>query len=150
MVELGPLDLQIRWHIYNHFAEHRLPPTVQETAAAFHRSVEEVAAAYTRLNEAHAIFLQPGTDEIRMANPFSAVPTPFRVHIGERWWWANCGWDALGIAAALHADAHIETHCAESKLPIKLMVEGGQVKGDEAVMHFALPFRRWYDDLVFT
>ena len=36
-----------------------------------------------------------------MAMPFSALPTAFRVVVGERSVWANCAWDAFGIAAAL-------------------------------------------------
>ena len=35
----------------------------------------------------------------RMANPFSAVPTAYRVQAGGRWWYANCAWDAFGICA---------------------------------------------------
>jgi hypothetical protein len=36
-----------------------------------------------------------------MANPFSAVPTPFLVRSGDRSWYGNCIWDALGIPAML-------------------------------------------------
>ena len=44
-----------------------------------------------------------------MANPFSAVPTPYRVQADGRSWFANCAWDAFGICAALHVDGRIET-----------------------------------------
>ena len=48
-----------------------------------------------------------------MANPFSAVPTAYRVLARDRWWYANCAWDAFGVCAALHADGRIETSCAD-------------------------------------
>jgi hypothetical protein len=48
-----------------------------------------------------------------MANPFSAVPTAYRVHAGGRWWYANCAWDAFGICATLHTDGDIETSCPD-------------------------------------
>ena len=35
----------------------------------------EVKAGWRRLHDAHAHVLDAGADEIRMANPFSAVPT---------------------------------------------------------------------------
>jgi hypothetical protein len=72
------------------------------------------------------------------------------VHVGERSFYANCAWDAFGIPAALHADASIETFCAQTQEPLRLRVENGSVHGDPAVAYFRLPFAQWYDDLVFT
>ena len=46
----------------------------------------EVQAGWRQLHEAHALVLNPATAEIRMANPFSAVPTAYRVHANGRWW----------------------------------------------------------------
>jgi hypothetical protein len=31
--------------------------------------------------------LNPATDELRMLNPFSAVPTAYRVRASGRWWY---------------------------------------------------------------
>ena len=49
----------------------------------------------------HALVLQENGMELRMAHPFSAVPTPYRVSAAGRWWYANCAWDAFGVCAAL-------------------------------------------------
>ena len=46
-----------------------------------------------------------------MAEPFSAVPTPFAVYVDDQRYFGNCIWDALGIPAMLHADARIESSC---------------------------------------
>ena len=111
---------------------------------------DEARATYARLDRRHALFLDPGTDTIRMAHPFSGVPTPFRVHAGGHAYWANCAWDALGIPAALHADAAIEAALAEDDAPVRLAIEGGRVRGHGEVVHVLRRFQTWYDDPIDT
>ena len=141
---------EIRAFVYQHFAETTYAPDVYEVASRFSLSHEEAVSAYRELHQRHALCLQPGTHEILMANPFSGVATPFKVHANDRTYFANCAWDSLGISAALHADAEIEAACAQSGEPIWLRVMGQQVQGSEALVHFLLPFRDWYNDLTFT
>ncbi|MCL4296823.1 MAG: alkylmercury lyase family protein [Anaerolineae bacterium] len=140
----------VRAFIYEQFAATTRPPTVEETAAHFRLSSEQAATLYQELHHRHALFLDAGTSTIRMANPFSAIPTPFRVYARGRVYWANCAWDSLGIPAALHSEARIETRCAESGQPVTLAVQQGRVVDQGELVHFLVPFRRWYDDLVFT
>jgi Sulfatase len=53
-------------------------------------------------------FLDPDTNQVRRAHPFSAIPTAFLVHVREKTYWANCAWDCFGIVAAVHElDYHI-------------------------------------------
>lgn len=85
-----------------------------------------------------------------MAHPFSGVPTAFHVRANGQGYWANCAWDALGIAAALHTDAEIAATYAEDAAPLALSVEHGEVSGPTAVVHLQVPLRRWYDDLIHT
>jgi hypothetical protein len=140
----------VRVFVYQHFVSTTRPPTVDETAAHFHLSLDQAASLYQELDQRHALFLEPGTPTIRMANPFSALPTAFRVHAQGQVYWANCAWDSLGIPAALQSDATIETRCAESGQPITLDVHQAQVVSRGELIHFLVPFRHWYDDLVFT
>jgi hypothetical protein len=140
----------VRAAIYYYIARHERPPTVDETAAQLGMNRERVGAAYERLHERHAIYLDPGSQAVRMANPFSGVPTGFRVRANEHAYWANCAWDALGIPAALGTDAVIEAVCSDTQTPTTLKVEGGVVIGQGEVIHFPLPFSRWYDDLIRT
>jgi hypothetical protein len=140
----------IRFFIYQRFAATALPPSLEETAAHFHLDPAQAARAYQDLHRRDALFLEPGTLQIRMAFPFSAVPTPFRVHAAGKTYFANCAWDAFGIPAALHADAAIETVCAEDGQPLTLAVQAGKALHHGERVHFLLPFRRWYDDLMFT
>jgi hypothetical protein len=62
--------------VYAHLVEHELPPTAEQTSAGLGIEPEQARAAYEPL---HALFLDPEIGEVRMAFPFSGVPTPFRV-----------------------------------------------------------------------
>lgn len=139
-----------RAFIYSHLVEHDRPPSSREAAAALSILPEQAADAYHRLHERHAILLEPDSLAIRMANPFSGVPTDFRVEANGHTYWANCAWDALGIPAALSADARIEAICTDSQTSTLIVVAGGAVHGHGEVVLFPLPFRQWYDDLIRT
>ena len=141
---------QIRHFVYRHFADTTYPPGVYETAAHFNLSNEEAGEYYKELHNRHALFLEPDTLNIRMANPFSGVPTDFKVHANDKTYYANCAWDMLGIPATLHTDAVIEAKFTESDESASLEVKDGKVTNSELLVHFPLSFSHWYDDLVFT
>ena len=141
---------ELRAFVYQHFAETTRAPRLDEIISRFALSDEEAASAYEELHQRHALYLKPGTHEILMANPFSGVETPFKVRVNERTYFANCAWDSFGIPAALHADAEIEASCAQSGEPLHLRVSRGLVQGSEALVHFLIPFRDWYNDLTAT
>jgi len=145
-----PLLWQIRQYVYHYFAEATYPPDVDDTADLFGMPVEETAEYYKELHNRHAFFLEPETLTIRMANPFSGIPTDFKVHANGKTYYANCAWDMLGIPAALHTDAVIEAVCTESNETVQLEIKNGRVFDSDLLVHFPLPFSRWYDDLVFT
>lgn len=141
---------QVRAFVYGHFADTTLAPSVEETARHFNISNEETGEIYKELNNRHAFFLEPGTLTILMANPFSAISTDFKVHANGKTYFANCAWDMLGIPAAMGCDAVIDTAFTESNDSVQLEVKNGKVTNSEYLVHFPLPFARWYDDLVFT
>jgi hypothetical protein len=142
-------DWIVRNAVYATILERTVPPTADETATALGVSPDDVRSAFERLNDRHALFLTPGSHDVRMAHPFSGVPTAFRVEVGDRTYWANCAWDTLGIPAALQADARIEAPLGDGE-SIQFAIAAGQLKGWHGVVHFPLPFRRWYDDLIET
>jgi hypothetical protein len=120
------------------------------TAARFALADDEAAAAYEQLHERHAIFLEAGTHNILMANPFSGIQTQFKVNANGRAYFANCAWDSLGIPAVLHVDAHIEAACSQTADPIRLRIKDGRVSYSEALIHLLVPFKQWYNDMAFT
>ncbi len=125
-------------------------PDLAEIAEEAGWNTEEVEAGWRLLHEAHALVLDADTGGLRMANPFSAVPTAYRVRAGERWWYANCAWDAFGICAALHTDGRVETSCADCGDPIEVEVTGERPDDGALVFHCLVPASRWWDDIVFT
>ena len=99
------LDKLVRSHVYDYVMREGLPPTMAETSSALSRSPDEVRDSFRRLADGHILVLQKGSGEVLMANPFSAVPTPFLVKAGDQSYYGNCIWDAMGIGAALHTEA---------------------------------------------
>ena len=148
---MDELDLRIRNHLYASFVAGGRAPTPTETAATLDLVENDVADAYRRLHDAHAMVLYPGSTEIRMLNPFSAVETPHKVESGGHSWFANCAWDALGIPAALHTDGSVRSECPDCAAPLELEVRAGElVRGADLLVHFAVPARHWWDDIAFT
>ena len=138
-------DLDLRRRTYGHMVEHGLAPQPEELGDR-----DAVIAGWRRLHDAHALVLNPATDEIRMLNPFSAVPTAYRVRAGDRWWYANCAWDAFGVCAALHADGRIETSCPDCGEPIAFEIRDERPDDESLLFHVLVPAAQWWDDIVFT
>ena len=139
-------DLRIRNLTYELFVELGRAPNRAEAALA---AGTDVGGAWRRLHEEHALVLDEAR-EIRMANPFSAIPTPYRVTAAGRWWYANCAWDAFGVCAALHADGRIETACADCGDKLVVEVRDTRPDSESLLFHCLVPAERWWDDIVFT
>jgi hypothetical protein len=135
-------DLQLRNLVYRRFVELGRAPTLGELGTD--------EASLRRLHDAHWLVLEPDRPEIRMANPFSAVPTPHRVEAGGRSWFANCAWDAFGIPAALGVDGHISSSCPDCREAIEIDVVDRRPEPATDVFHVLVPARHWWDDIVFT
>lgn len=144
------LDKEVRYHVYDHAMREGLPPTVAETSSALARSPDEVRASFQRLADGHVLVLQKEGGEILMANPFSAVPTPFLVEVGDRSYYGNCIWDAMGIPAMLKQDATIEASCGCCSTAMNLKVTNSSLEEARGLAHFAIPAARWWDDIVFN
>jgi hypothetical protein len=150
----GPLmessDRELRQTTYGLFARLGRAPAVAEVAAELGLDHAAVVEGWRRLHEAHALVLSERTPEIRMANPFSAVPTSYRVQARGSWWYANCAWDAFGICAALEVDGLIETSCPDCGDQLRIRVVDQRPSDDTLLFHVLVPARQWWDDIVFT
>lgn len=143
-------DLGLRNLTYQLFVELGRARTIDDVSRANGSSVEAVQRGWERMHHEHALVLQAGAGEIRMANPFSAVPTAHRVRAANRWRYANCGWDALGICAALHADGDIETSCPDCGERVAIAVRDQRPHDPSLLFHCLVPASRWWDDIGFT
>lgn len=143
-------DLNLRSVTYGLLVALGRAPTASEVAVSSDLTEAEVMRGWQRLHEQHALVLNPSTVEIRMANPFSAVPTAYRVKAGGRSWYANCAWDAFGICAALHSDGRIETSCPDCGEALTVEVRDERPDDESLLFHCLVPAARWWDDIVFT
>ena len=143
-------DQELRHHVYAETVRRGRPPLADEVAATLGVSRTEVVEGFVRLRSRRLLLLAPESGEIVMAPPFSAVPTPFLVETERGSYFANCVWDAYGVAAALHADARIRASCACCGDPMTLAVVGGKPVAAKGIGHFAVPAAHWWNDLPYT
>ena len=146
----APSDVALRNATYRLLVDLGRAPSAEEAGVATGRSASEVVDRWRRLHAGHALVLDSSGTAIRMANPFSAVPTAYRVHCGGRWWYANCAWDAFGICAALHEAGRIEASCPDCGEPLAIAVRDRMPDDDSLLFHCPVPARLWWDDIVFT
>ena len=147
---MDPFLTDVRLFIYKQMVTTSAAPSVTETARALSVPGADVEAAYDALDERHMIVLRPGSHTIWMAMPFSNMQTAFTVISGGRAYYAPCAWDAFGVPAMLAADARIFTTCADCGGALERKVANGAITETRGLVHFALPARRWWDDVGFT
>ena len=146
----GALAWRLRGHLFRRIRESGLVPQRAELSEELGATAGEVGRALGFLADAHVLVLDKA-GEVRMAHPFSAVETPFRVRTAGTDYWANCAWDALAIPLLLDVDGRTRTACAHSGASIELAVTNGRVEpAGAAVVRFPVPARRFWDDIGFT
>ena len=150
MPSSAALERDVRLFIYRQLIDTAAAPTAADAAAALACPPADAEDAFRALGASRQIVLRPGTLDVWMAMPFSNVQTPFTVISGGRAYYANCAWDAFGVAALLQADARIFTTCADCGGVLERKIAGGTVLDPRGVVHFAVPRRRWWDDIGFT
>jgi alkylmercury lyase-like protein len=145
------LDTKVKLAIYGITAETGSVPDSSQVSGRLNIEENEVLLAFRRLHAKRLLLPEPGDlHRIRMAPPFSGVPTGFPVDANGKHYYANCVWDAYGIAAALHCDAISRTSDGHTGEPLTLEVKNGEPILKSYVAHFAVPAAHWWDDLIFT
>lgn len=142
----------IRKFVFDHFLQHARPPVIEELMQKFQLSRTKSYEYLKQLEAARHLKLVPGTQRILMAWPFSAIPTPFHVTLGDgRNYFANCAWDAVAFQVMLKEELGIYSychHCAEP-LSMKLSNQGVESMHPEGVLvYLALPAAKWWDDII--
>jgi hypothetical protein len=59
-------------------------------------------------------------------------------------------WDALGIAAVLKEDARVVTACGCCNDAMIVEIRNGKLVGTSGLVHFAIPPRDWWNNVVFA
>ena len=144
------IDLAVKLAIYRHFAETGARPSAADVAERACLDQAEVAAAFERLRAQRVLVLEPDGVSIRMAPPFSGVPTQHTVVADGISYFANCAWDTFGIPAALGKTAIVRSRCEQSLIPLELEVGRDVPPASTWWFHCAVPASQWWNDIVFT
>jgi len=144
-------DTSVKLNIYQMVARTTRMPTSIDVALGIGCSMADAEQAFQRLVEKRLLVLEPSSpSRIRMAPPFSGIVTQHQVKIQDKVYFANCAWDAFGIAAALKHDADIESACADCGETLQFQIRNGRPLPHEGVVHFAVPAAQWWQDIVYT
>ena len=143
-------DLAVKLAVYRHFAETGRRPSIDEVARRIGAATADIPPAYARLRVLRVLLLEADGISIRMASPFSGVPTQHVVEAGGISYFANCAWDSLGIPAALRKPATVHSRCEQSMEPLTLEVSLDGPQPSDWLFHCLVPAAHWWDDLVFT
>jgi Alkylmercury lyase len=133
-----------------------------QLAAATGATVDDVDAALGRLADEHGLLLHPGSQRraVWIAHPFALSPTGTWVETrGGEGWWAPCLWCAFGIITLLErsvrgssraADADVHARLGAHAKTVTIAVRAGMIidDGGASVVHFALPPRAAWDNVV--
>ena len=108
-------------------------PGCQEIATALGlNGPGDVRAILERLHELDLLYLDSDSREIRLAYPFSTIPTTH--HVQFRDWpaakpvYAPCAVDALGIPFMMDRDVSIESCCAYCEIPVVINVRDRSIE----------------------
>ena len=143
-------DTRVKLAVYHHFAETGQPPRPEEVAERIDSDIQSVLESYPRLRAQRLLILEGDGRSIRMASPFSGVPTQHTVEADGIQYFANCAWDALGIAAALHKTAIVHSRCEQSGEPFHLNVHRNGPEASDWLFHCLVPAAQWWDNIIFT
>ncbi len=143
-------DLQVKLAVYRHFAETGQAPAPEDIAERVGSDERSVVDAYGRLSALRMLVLEEDGSSIRMASPFSGVPTQHVVESDGVRYFANCAWDALGVLAALRRPGTVHSRCEGSGEPLNLEVGVDGPGPSEWLFYCLVPAARWWDDIVFT
>ncbi len=152
-MSFAPVTRRVMTAIFRRFAETGERPSFAELAAEAGGD-DAARVALRALADEHIIVLDDG-GAIEMALPFSGVARPHRVQVDGVTYAANCAWDTFGILGALatarghRARGRIDSRCPDCGDGLVVEVAGGRARGD-ALVHFVVPARKWWDDIRYT
>jgi hypothetical protein len=144
------LDTRTKLAVYRHFAETGGRPSLTAVAEQVGSDAASVREAYDRLRAQRVLVLEQDGESIRMAPPFSGVPTQHLVVVAGKQYFANCAWDALGVPAALQRPGEVHSRCEQSGELLRLEVALDGPPPSSWLFHCLVPAAQWWDDVVFT
>ena len=145
-----PTHSQLHYIILKTIVEQGFAPDNTELAAHFHTTEDRIVEALYSLQEYHGVVLHPNEPKVWVIHPFSLAPTNFYVRSEKGQWWGNCAWCSLGVAALLGGAVTITTSIGAEGKPVEINIEDGEVKQDHLWVHFPIPMKRAWDNVIYT
>jgi alkylmercury lyase-like protein len=143
-------DVALRSAVYRRFANTGRSPTIDDLREAVDVSAEDVREAYRRLYAKRMLVPAGDFASIRMAPPFSGVPTQHCVTVNDTNYFANCAWDAYGVVAALGGTGEIVSRCEQTLEPLVQHLTPKGPPPSKWCFHCVVPAADWWNDIVFT
>lgn len=140
----------VRVAVFEEWVRTGRAPTAIDLAERLGVAVPEIRGAWEQLALGRALVLQPESRDLMMANPLSAVPTSYRVVTPRQSYFSPCIWDGLGALAMLGSDGTVDTSCPCCGEAMTVEVSGGRPFSQRGIVHFPIPAKQWWDDIVFT
>ena len=147
---MSELDLELLKAVYQHFARTAGSPTLDVMRQYLSASDEDISEGYRRLYARRLLVPAYDLTSIRMAPPFSGVPTQHRAKVNDREYFANCAWDAFGVVSALGGTGEVFSRCEHTSDPLTLHLTPDGPAASSWLFHCAVPASRWWNDIVFT
>ena len=148
--ETAEFDNRVKVAVYRVTAESGSIPSIEVVAEKVGAPTGDGEGSLRATAGGRLLLLENDGVTIRMAPPFSGVPTQHRVSVDGVDYFANCAWDALGIVAALHRPGLVHSRCEQSLEPLELSVGVNGPEPSTWLFHCLVPAAKWWDDLVFT
>jgi hypothetical protein len=143
-------DLTLRTIVYRHFANTAESPALDAMCEATGATKEQVKDGYRRLYAKRMLVPADDFASIRMAPPFSGVPTQHRATVNGKEYFANCAWDAFGVVSALGGTGDILSRCEQTLEPLALHLTGNEPPLSRWLFHCVIPAAQWWNDIVLT
>jgi Alkylmercury lyase len=143
-------DINLRTAVYRHFATTGRSPMLDSMREAVGATSEQVRDGYRRLYAKRMLLPAGDFESIRMAPPFSGVPTQHRAIVNGTEYYANCAWDVFGVVSALGGTGDVLSRCEQTleALALRLSADGPPSSG--WLFHCVVPAAEWWNDIVFT
>jgi hypothetical protein len=144
-------DHEVRAVVARTIRERGSIPSIAEVARRLRTDPSAVDASFARMIATRVFIPERTSHEIHAFNPFCVGPTDFAVRADRRDWWGICGWDALGIPAALGTTGSLTSSCGDGcGERIRIEVGLGGTASGEAVLQIGVPARSFWEDIYFT
>lgn len=124
------------------YADRGRPPRSSEVAAETGGEPDRVKALLRKLQLRDLIGLEPGTDALHYAYPFSEAASGHKVELRGHLLYALCAIDALGVGAMYRTDITVESSCrlCGATIRVTTMDEGRALRSVHAAQAVV-----WYD-----